>query len=156
MKNRLSHFLKKHRTGLLYLLFGALTTLLSITLFWILNALLGDELYLISNLLSWAAAVIFAFITNKHAVFRSKSRDKRTVVIEIAEFIAARIFSLGAEELGLWILLDVAGLADASFTLIFTVSGTLVSKSVITVLVVLINYLFGKFIIFKPRGEQSE
>lgn len=151
MKNKIAHLIGKYRTGLLYLLFGILTTILSISLFWCLNEILGEEHYLLSNLISWIGAVAFAFVTNKHAVFKSDGKDKATLTREILEFLIARIFSLGAEEMGLWLLLDVAGLSGVSFTLLFTVSGTLISKAIVTALVIILNYLFSKFIIFKPR-----
>lgn len=151
MKDKIKHLIGKYRTALLYLLFGTLTTILSIILFYIANAILGEEHYLLSNLISWLVAVIFAFLTNKHAVFKSRSKDKATLTREILEFLIARIVSLGAEEAGLWLLLDVIGLSGVSFTLLFTVTGTLISKVIVTAAVIILNYLFSKFIIFKPR-----
>ena len=65
MIKKIKAFVKEHKEGVLYLVFGALTTLVSILSFALFNALLGDERYLISNLISWVIAVVFAFFTNK-------------------------------------------------------------------------------------------
>ena len=62
-----------------YVFFGLLTTVVSMGSFYVFNELLGTEVflkdknYLAANALSWVAAVLFAFVTNKIFVFRSKS-----------------------------------------------------------------------------------
>ena len=133
---------------MLYLLFGALTTLVSILTFAIFNRLLGEERYLLSNLIAWVIAVFFAFFTNKHLVFASRANDKKTLLSEGGKFLVARVLSLGLEELILWLMLDVMGLAG--FTLVF-MDGEVISKTVATVFVVVANYFFSKFIIFKKK-----
>ena len=143
-------FWKKHREGILYLLFGGLTTLVNFAVFVLCGALLGEKLYLISNLLSWVAAVVFAFVVNKLIVFRAKDTQKSTLIREIAEFFGARVLSLGIEELGLFLLIDVLPLGSFEATLgDIRITGTLVAKLILAVLVVILNYFFSKFIIFK-------
>ena len=142
-------FVREHRQGVLYLVFGALTTLVSILSFAIFNALLGDERYLLSNLISWVIAVAFAFFTNKHLVFASKSNDKKTLLSEGGKFLGARVLSLGLEELILWMMLDLLGME--SLIILGIVTGELIAKTVATVVVVAVNYLLSKFIIFKKK-----
>lgn len=146
MTDKLKKFARKHKEALLYLLFGGLTTLVSILSFAIFNSLLGEERYLISNLISWIIAIIFAFFTNKNFVFLSKANDKKTLLSEGGKFLSARVVSLGLEELILWLMLDVLGLAG--FALAF-LDGEIISKTVATVFVVVANYFFSKFIVFK-------
>lgn len=67
----ISKLMKKvlNRESISYIIFGVLTTLVdwaSYALFWSL----GWD-YKVSTALSWAAAVLFAFVTNKFWVFRS-------------------------------------------------------------------------------------
>ncbi|MBQ7375169.1 MAG: GtrA family protein [Clostridia bacterium] len=144
MIEKLKAIYKAHKEGILYLIFGGLTTLISILSFWLFSLMLGEEKYLLSNFLSWVLAVIFAFVTNKTLVFGSKKTDKSTLLREGLEFLGARVFSLGLEEGGLWLLLDAFGMA-------LLPSGDLIAKVIMSVIVILVNYFLSKFIIFKKK-----
>lgn len=144
MIEKLKAIYKAHKEGILYLIFGGLTTLISILSFWLFSLMLGEERYLLSNFLSWVLAVIFAFVTNKTLVFGSKKTDRSTLLREGLEFLGARVFSLGLEEGGLWLLLDAFGMA-------LLPSGDLIAKVIMSVIVILVNYFLSKFIIFKKK-----
>ena len=142
----------KYKEPLLYLLFGALTTVVSLTTYAAANAILGDEWYLISNVISWCFAVAFAFVTNKLWVFASKSWASPLIWREIAAFVSARVFSLLIEEAGLWLLVDIAGANSFSMTLFgFELSGDFLAKLLMQVVVVILNYIFSKFLIFAKK-----
>ncbi|MBO5019799.1 MAG: GtrA family protein [Clostridia bacterium] len=64
--------MKINREVINYLIFGILTTAVSILTFQFFGFLLGEELYLVNNILSWIISVSFAFVTNKLWVFESK------------------------------------------------------------------------------------
>ena len=149
MIKKIKQFVTEHRQGVLYLFFGGLTTLVSILSFALFNALLGDERYLLSNLLSWVLAVLFAFFTNKHLVFASRSNDKKTLLTEGGKFLGARLLSLGLEELILWIMLDL--LAMENLVILTIITGELIAKVVATIVVVAVNYAISKFFIFKKK-----
>lgn len=149
MIKKIKQFVTEHRQGVLYLVFGGLTTLVSILSFALFNALLGDERYLLSNLLSWVLAVLFAFFTNKHLVFASRSNDKKTLLTEGGKFLGARLLSLGLEELILWIMLDL--LAMENLVILTIITGELIAKVVATIVVVAVNYAISKFFIFKKK-----
>ena len=135
-----------------YLIFGVLTTLVSIVTYEIANIILGTDLYLISNIISWVIAVSFAYVTNKLWVFESKSWQFSVIKTEIAAFVIARLFSLGLEEAGLYLLIDIANLKEVSWAIFgFTLTGALLSKLIMQVVVVIANYVFSKFIIFKKK-----
>ena len=151
MIKKIKAFVKEHRQGVLYLVFGALTTLVSILSFALFNALLGDDKYLVSNLISWVIAVIFAFFTNKHIVFLSRSNDRKTLLSEGGKFLGARILSLGLEELILWLMLDV--FAMESLVIFGFITGEIIAKTVATVVVVIVNYAISKFIIFNKKSS---
>ncbi len=144
MKDKIKDFLSSHIEGILYLVFGGLTTLISILSFLIFGLIFGKEQYLLSNLLSWLLSVAFAFVTNKLIVFRSHGTDKITLAREILEFFGARLFSLGIEEGGLWIMLDLAKMNEIPM-------GDMISKIFMSVIVILVNYFISKFIIFKKQ-----
>ena len=136
-----------------YLVFGVLTTLVSIVIFEVANLILGQALYLLSNIISWIFAVTFAFVTNKLWVFESKSWTASVIKAEIIAFVAARLFSLLLEEAGLYLLIDIFSLGTFSSAIFgFTLTGTLISKLIMQVIVVVANYIFSKFIIFKKKA----
>lgn len=151
---------KKQLTELIkYLFFGVLTTVVGIGSFKLFDWLLGEKLYLISNVLSWIMAVSFAFITNKLWVFESKSFKKEVVFKEILSFAGARVFTLVIEELGLLLLISVLGMKNIAGFKIFgiDINGNLIAKIIISIIVVIINYIFSKFLIFKKKkGAKSE
>lgn len=135
-----------------YLFFGVLATVVNIVCFQIFNIIFGEELYLLSNVLSWIITVIFAFITNKLWVFESKSWKFSVIKTEIIGFTVARVFSLVLEEAGLYLLIDLLNLKSFSFEAFgFIITGSLIAKVIMQVIVVLSNYIFSKFIIFKRR-----
>lgn len=121
-----------------YLIFGILTTLINIASFNILNVQLHWN-WQISNMLAWLIAVIFAFITNKLFVFQSKSFTLKLFLWELITFFGARLLSLGVDMLGMWILLDLWGV------------NSMIAKVLVNVLVIIINYVLSKLIIFKKK-----
>ena len=102
-------------------------------------------------------AVIFAFITNKLWVFSSKSWAPKIVAKEVLSFGGARLASLGVEELGLWLLVSVAGMGTMAPISIFgfSISGTLIAKCIMMVVIVVLNYVLSKFLIFKHKQEEK-
>lgn len=129
-----------------YLFFGVLTTVVNFAVF----ALCENKMhYLAANAIAWVAAVVFAFVTNKLFVFDSKSWKPNVLFKEAVSFTGARLITLGIEELGLWGLIDLLRL-DKVFTLPF-ISGEMVVKIIISIVVVILNYFFSKLIIFKKK-----
>lgn len=143
---------KKWREPILYLIFGVLTTLVNLVVFKLCGLALGDEAYLLSNIIAWCVAVAFAFFVNKFWVFGSKSFAWPVLRRELPSFLGARVFSLVVEEIGLWVMIDLCRLSEVTFSpLGFSFTGTDLSKLVMQVVVVVLNYVFSKFIIFKTR-----
>lgn len=152
--NAIKEALKKYKEPILYVLFGGLTTVVNFVVFYLMNRAAGEELYLVNNVIAWLAAVLFAYITNKLWVFESKSLAAKTVLKELAEFFSARIFSLGIEEGGLWLFVDQLGFDSFSFSILgFEITGKLIAKFVLAVIVVILNYFFSKFIIFRKSKK---
>lgn len=140
-----------------YIIFGGLTTLVSLGSFKLFDFLLGEKLYLVSNVLSWICAAAFAFISNKLWVFNSKSRKARVVVREALSFAGARLFSLGIEEVGLWLLISVCAMEQMHPLVLFGFSfnGAFIAKLIMQVIVVILNYIFSKLVIFKKKKEEK-
>ena len=135
------NFLKKYEEQWMYLLFGGLTTLVN----WFVYVLLFkmNQSIEVANIIACVLAIIFAYITNRKFVFKSQVTDKKGVVKEVIRFVSCR---------GFVIIFEIAGVPIACKLglnqVIWGVEG-LFAKIVITILVVLMNYLFSKMFVFK-------
>ena len=142
----------KYKEILTYIIFGILTTLVNFFAFWIFTKIFGENLYLVNNAIAWVVGVVFAYVTNKHFVFESKSWDLKLITKEITGFLGARIFSFLLEEGGMFLFVSVLGFGEKSLTLLgITVTGQFIVKILLAVIVVILNYVFSKFIIFKNK-----
>ncbi|MBO7217460.1 MAG: GtrA family protein [Clostridia bacterium] len=145
----------KHKEIITYLVFGVLTTLVNFVSFGFFEFAWGNDTnsYLYNNALAWLIAVIFAYVTNKIFVFESSDWGKNTVVKELAEFFGARIFSFALEEAGLWLFVDILHFGEMSYTVFsINLTGELIAKLILAVVVIILNYFFSKFIIFKKAN----
>lgn len=133
-----------------YILFGVLTTVVNLVVFRLCEDWLGKKYTLITNVIAWVVAVAFAFVTNKFIVFKSKSTKSVTLLKEITAFVTARLFSLGIEELGLFIAQYIF---HADKKVILSFSGTMVAKFILQIIVVILNYIFSKLYIFKDNKK---
>ena len=132
-----------------YLLMGGLTTVVS----WGTYALFARNLGMgitVSNILSWICAVIFAYLTNKVWVFHSYSWKIGFILREAVLFVSARLVTGVIEMAGVPLLVK-AGLNQK----LFGVKGIL-AKVAVSILVVILNYVFSKLIIFRKKERQAE
>lgn len=125
-------FYEKHREGLLYLFFGVLTTAVSWGSFYLFYYPLSIG-ELTATALSWIASVTFAFFVNRIYVFEAHGNP----VKEALSFFASRATTLLLEE-G-WIFLFVTLLSMEAMWI----------KIAGNVLVLILNYVFSKWIVFK-------
>ena len=131
-----------------YLFFGVLTTVVNYIVFWLALRLLGEDGALWANVIAFVAAVIFAYVTNKLFVFDSKSWAWSVLCREIPAFIGGRLFSFGLEELGLWICVDVLAVGEYA---LLGINGVLIAKAVLNIVVIVVNYILSKFLIFRKK-----
>lgn len=142
----------KYKEIILYIIFGVLTTAVNILAFACFNNILGEDLYLISNVIAWVIAVVFAYVVNKLWVFESKSWNVQIVMKEATGFLLARLFSLAVEEAGMWSLIDLMGFDRYSLDLFsIEIGGKMLVKIFLAIIVVILNYIFSKLFIFKKK-----
>lgn len=152
MMMKIKELFCKYKELITYVIFGGLTTLVNFIAFYIFTQILGDKLYLLNNAIAWVVSVVFAYVTNKLFVFESKSWDLKLVVKESIEFIGARVFSFLIEEGGMLLFISVLGFGDVTLNILdFAITGQLITKLILAVIVVIMNYFFSKFIIFKKK-----
>ena len=130
----------KYRDILLYLFFGALTTLVNYLVYFPLFNYCGFS-GAVSNAIAWIVAVAFAFVTNKPFVFKSYDWSKNVVWNELTKFAGCRVVSGLLETAAIWLFVDQ-----------FLWNGNWV-KIVISVLVVLLNYIFSKWVVFIKKEK---
>lgn len=117
----------------MYVIFGVLTTLVNVVVYYLFSNVFGIN-YLISNVLAWILSVLFAYITNRIWVFESESEN---ILKEIFLFFSGRLFS-GVVDTGLmYLFIDILSVGD------------FISKIVIQIIVVVLNYVISKLVVFK-------
>ena len=89
-----------------------------------------------ANSVAWLAAVLFAFAANKFIVFQSADWNTMFILEELSWFLMSRLLTLLIETSLLWLLVKKRDLPEMA------------SKCGVSVLVVLLNYLLGKFLVF--------
>ena len=121
------------------MIFGGLSTLVNFVSYYIFARTLNiDEV--ISSGLSWFCAVLFAYVTNKLFVFETKKSNKKEVIKEMLSFFLARVISGALCDVGTFALMvKVLGIND------------IIAKLVTQVMVIIVNYLFSKLIVFKKE-----
>lgn len=132
----LNPFYRKNKEVLLYLFFGGLAMFVSIVSYWLCSELLGIGV-LVSNLISWVAAVLFAYTTNRVWVFDQKTNGIKELIAQILRFFSGRVFTLIVEEVILWVFIELL-----SF-------GNMAVKIVAQIVVIVLNYVISKFFVFK-------
>ena len=141
-----------NRETVLYLVFGVATTLVNYIVFFLCYELIfGGDNSPAANSIAFAAAVVFAFMVNKVFVFESKSWSVDALKREVPPFLGARVGSFLIEEAGLVLCEDVWHLGNVTVFAMgeMELTGVTAAKLVLSVAVVVLNYVFCKFLVFK-------
>ena len=130
-----------NKETILYIIFGVLTTVVDFIVAYLLFYK-SDFSAVSSNTIAWVVAVIFAYITNKIFVFEAKQTNLKVLCGEIVAFVGARLVTL--------IMTNI-------FILITSIIGIefIISKLLISVFVIIINYFFSKLFVFKKENERA-
>ena len=136
----------KHKEIINYLIFGGLTTVVSWGTYSLFVKAIGMSVG-VGNILSWICAVLFAFVTNKLFVFESKTWQPATALREFVSFIGARLATGVIEWFGVPYF-STHGLTHP----LFGVKG-LLAKVVVSIVVIILNYLFSKFLVFFKKEK---
>ena len=137
----------KYKEIIMYLIMGGGTTVVNWVAYSLISASTIDVF--VANVVSWVLAVTFAYITNKLFVFESYSWNPKFVLKELSLFLSARIAT------GLIEIFGVPFLVSHGFNqAIFGLEGS-VCKITMSFLVVLLNYVFSKLVIFKKDKTEA-
>ncbi|ANK59160.1 GtrA family protein [Loigolactobacillus backii] len=133
---QLLNLFQQYKNVLAYLIFGGLTTLINIGVFGVLNTKTSLN-YQIANVIAWFLSVLFAYVTNKLWVFASKTHGLKQLLQEMGSFFFFRVLSLLMDMAIMWVGISLLH------------ANPLLTKIVDNVIVVIANYFFSKWYIFK-------
>ncbi|EAG9321527.1 cell wall teichoic acid glycosylation protein GtcA [Listeria monocytogenes] len=123
---------------LMYLIMGGFTTLINIVTFWVCTDLLNWD-YRIANTIAWVASVLFAYFSNKKYVFDSYTPTWKDKTREVSSFFGFRFLTYIVDFLVMILLISGLGMNE------------LWAKIWTNVIVLILNYVFSKWIIFRVR-----
>ena len=132
---------RKHRELISYVFWGVMTTVVNYVSYTLLTEVMHIY-YLTGTVIAWAVSVLFAYFVNKLFVFQSRDWAWRVALRELWQMVASRLFSLGLEMAIMWFFVDLLHCPH------------LMVKLAANVVVVIVNYVLSKWIIFKPKQRE--
>lgn len=131
-------FYEKYKEIINYLIVGVLTTVVSLASYYfcVYTFLDPDQPVQLqaANIISWVAAVTFAYFTNRRFVFESKNENR---LGEAAAFYGARVATLLMDMACMFLMVTLAGMNDK------------IAKLAVQVIVTVANYVLSKFLVFR-------
>lgn len=128
----------KYKDVIPYAIFGVLTTIVNIVTYYVAAHFFKIPI-MISTILAWLLAVLFAYVTNRKWVFHSSADTPVRIMTEIIAFFSCRIATGIVDWLCMWIFVDLLAFNDV------------IIKSMANVLVIILNYIASKLLIFKRK-----
>ncbi len=132
MIKKMSDLLKEYWETFAYLFFGVLTVIFNIIAFLILNIFVEE---IMANTIAFFIAVQFAYITNTKFVFQAPFTKENFL-----SFWGMRIGTLVIDNGGLWLLM-------------YAGCDKLIAKCTVNVVIIVLNYIFSKFFIYKRKED---
>ena len=123
-----------------YLFAGVATTVVNYVVYFLATRMAGLGV-MGGTWVAWGMAVAFGYGVNKVFVFRTHCKSTLELLREAVGFFAMRLVSLGMETLLMYLTVTVLGLND------------LVMKLIVNIVVIILNYVFSKLIIFKSKHD---
>ena len=123
-----------------YIFFGGCATLVNLGSYYLIRLVTSLEVNT-ANTISVCIAILFAYFTNSTFVFESKAVGFKEKMNEFVKFISARLLTMVVEVGGVWLMVDALHMNDYF------------SKFLIQFIVLALNYVFSKFLIFTKKGD---
>ena len=134
----------KYKEIINYLIFGVLTTIVSLVTYYICVYTILDPdnavQLQIANVISWIISVAFAYITNRKFVFESKEKNK---IKEASKFVTSRIATLLMDMVIMYVGVTVLRFNDK------------IMKLISQVVVIVMNYILSKILVFKKEKNNK-
>ena len=131
---------KKYKEIIHYIIVGGLTTLVSLAAYYLCVLTILDPTDAIqlqgANMISWIAAVLFAYIANREFVFESKNQN---IADEVGAFVLSRVSTLLMDMGIMFLMVTILQMDDK------------IVKLFVQVVVVVANYMFSKLFVFTDK-----
>ena len=157
----------RYREIIMYVIFGALTTLVSIVTYFIIRCIFpseesvplflkwtyrlnfsgGESSTVLPNIISWIVSVTFAYITNRIWVFQSKVKGFAKNALQALSFYAARLFTLFVDLIIMFLLVNLPGIENGLYEFCAKVFSNIV--------VLVLNYVFSKVFVFRKEKKKN-
>lgn len=119
-----------------YIFWGVTTTLVNIIVYTVFCQFIE---YWVANIVAIITGKVYAYFVNKCFVFKSKCDNLKELLKEIFVYILTRGFSGLVDFFGVVILVEGIGANEN------------IAKYIITVIVMILNYVFGKMVVFTSK-----
>lgn len=130
----------EYKGVILYLFFGVCTTIVNVMSYWIAAHALKMNV-MISTIIAWSLAVLFAYVTNRKWVFNSDASGINEILKEIISFFSCRL-ATGIVDWGcMFIFVDLLMLNDV------------IIKFIANIVVIILNYIASKLFVFKSKTQ---
>lgn len=136
MISKIKDLMIKYKSIIAYLIVGGMTTLVNFVVYYF-DLLVLDMPYKLNICVAWVAAVVFAYFPNKYIVFESKEKGKG--IGEFIKFVGSRITTLLFELVAMVLFIDIINIPEA------------ISKVVVAVFIVILNYILSKLVVFRKN-----
>jgi putative flippase GtrA len=148
MIEKIKKLLKDERIWKLirYAFFGVLTTLVNFLMFALLKNVIGIELN-VSNTLAVVSSILFAYVTNKLFVFRSRTNGAGALLREMVAFFSARGVTM-LIEIGAIFLIHTVMRVDKAYSFY--------TKGAVNVIVLILNFVFSQLFVFKGKNADKQ
>lgn len=145
--NQINALIEKHRPLIAYAFFGALTTVVNIVSYAVCTWFGMATGW--ANALAWVLSVLFAYFTNRRWVFESENRSRVAVLKEFASFVACRLGTGVLDQIIMVVGVDMLGpkIIPEPYAYLWSLGLKIASN----VLVIILNYVFSKLIIFRKK-----
>lgn len=138
--NKIKELYNKYKEIINYLIFGVLTTVVSLIVYYVVVfTFLDPENAIqlqIANIISWIAGVTFAYVTNRKYVFESTEKNK---LKEAGKFVMARVVTLAMDMFIMWLGVTILHFNDK------------IMKLISQVVIIISNYIFSKIFVFRKE-----
>ena len=133
----------KYKDVVAYLFFGGCTTLVNVLSYWLCSHIfkLGTTP---STIIAWILAVLFAYVTNRKWVFHSENNSFGGIIKEILSFFSCRFATGVLDWVFMFVFVDLLSFND------------IVIKIISNIVVIILNYVASKLLIFKKRDFKNE
>ena len=135
---------EKYKHIIAYLFWGVVTTVINLAVFQILSSGIHWN-YQLANVIAWFVSVLVAYFTNKVWVFGSHYTTVSDFLVEMLRFFFYRALTLVIDIVITFIGISVLGFKDPM--------GKFIVKVIDNVIVVIANYIFSKWLIFKDNKQ---